>query len=104
MRLAANGAQRKRPHPEKGQGHVFGRSGNAESRATPGRERGGWAMSCVCVCVCGGKFLMRNNTTINRRCLLMVVLMTAHNSLLSFGDLGDATNNQKLFVLVNNCH
>ena len=59
---------------------------------------------CVCVCVCGGKFLMRNNTTINRRCLLMVVLMTAHNSLLSFGDLGDATNNQKLFVLVNNCH
>ena len=52
MRLAANGAQRKRPHPEKGQGHVFGRSGNAESRATPGRERGGWAMSCVCVCVC----------------------------------------------------
>ena len=57
-----------------------------------------------CVCVCGGKFLMRNNTTINRQRLLMVVLMTAHNSLLSFGDLGDATNNQKLFVLVNNCH
>ena len=52
MRLAANGAQRKRPHPEKGQGHVFRRSGNAESRATSGRERGGWAMSCVCVCVC----------------------------------------------------
>ena len=47
---------------------------------------------------------MRNNTTINRQRLLMVVLMTAHNSLLIFGDLGDATNNQKLFVLVNNCH
>lgn len=57
MRLAANGAQRKRPHPEKGQGHVFGRSENAESRATPRRERGGWAMSrvCVCVCVCSKK-------------------------------------------------
>ena len=48
MRLAANGAQRKRPHPEKGQGHVFGRSENAESRATPRREHGGWAMSRVC--------------------------------------------------------
>ena len=43
---------------------------------------------------------MRNNAVINRQCLLM----TAHNSLLSFGDLGDATNNQKLFILVNNCH
>ena len=47
---------------------------------------------------------MRNNTTINRQRLLMVVLMTAHNSLLSFGDLYDVTNNQKQFVLVNNCH
>ena len=52
MRLAANGAQRTRPLPEKRQVHVFGRSGKADSRATPGRERGGWAMSCVCVCVC----------------------------------------------------
>ena len=47
---------------------------------------------------------MRNNTTINRQCLLMVVLMTAHNSLLSFGNLDVITNNQKLFILVSSCH
>ncbi len=46
-------AQRKRPCPGKGQGHVLYGEENAESRAALGRGRGYTAVAlCVCVCVC----------------------------------------------------